>query len=63
MNPFEWDEKVCSFCGTGSKIYIRITISTGMEDEYPYTETDFCRGCWESIGIAAAFEHNKEIAQ
>jgi len=59
-----WRDKVCYFCGVHTKgeIYISICIATDdPSQEYPYTQTDMCRSCWDLYGIDAAIEHSNEI--
>lgn len=58
--PKGWTKKACNICGAGSACYISITISVPNGSDYPYSQTDLCRECWEKYGIAAALDHNAQ---
>ena len=65
-DPDGWRGMTCSFCGTTRphEVYISILIATDdSESEYPYSQTDMCRQCWEEHGIDAAFEHNRNCRE
>jgi hypothetical protein len=62
-DPNGWRGMCCNFCGSGSegKVYISILIATDdPESEYPYSQIEMCRECWNENGIEAAMEHNAE---
>ncbi len=61
--PKGWKKKVCNFCGTTKPhtVYISIAIATDRDDEeFPYTQTDLCKPCFETIGIDSFIDHNNE---
>ena len=56
-----WKKKCCCICGVGVEAYISISIATGGDDLFPYTQTDLCKSCFDEVGIEAAINHNDEI--
>ena len=61
--PFGFNKMTCNFCGVNNPVFISIMIATDDGSEYPYTQTDMCKSCWQEFGINAAFEHNSEIKE
>ena len=61
--PNGWRRKSCCICGVGSEVYISISIATGEDEEFPYTQTDLCKKCWDEHGVRCAIEHNKECME
>lgn len=62
MYEIKWKDRTCDICGIGSKTYISVCIQTENEDnDYPYTETNLCRDCFNKLGVQPAFDHNREI--
>lgn len=64
-DKYGFDRKCCNYCGIhGDKVFISISIRLDIKKEgfeFPYTETDMCKKCWDEIGIEGAFQHNKNI--
>ncbi len=60
--PNGWKRKVCNICGTTREheVYISISIALENEDDYPYSQTDLCRDCYDKYGIESAMDHNLE---
>lgn len=60
--PKGWDKKCCCICGSGTPAYISICIATENGDEqFPYTQTDLCKQCFDEYGMESAINHNVEI--
>lgn len=59
--PNGWRRTVCNFCGTTREHTLFISIATDdPKSEYPFSQTDMCKECWDEYGLLAALEHNRQ---
>lgn len=60
----KWNEKVCSICGAGSKVFIVILLDLPDPQLPPadaYSEMALCVKHWRELGLQPAVEMNREL--
>jgi hypothetical protein len=65
-DPNGWRSMTCCICGNTKphEVYININIATNDPDsQFPFSETNLCKECWNEHGIESAMEHNAQCRE